>query len=184
MNWATRISVFRILLAPMFVTALVYTSPEKAYLHLIAIALFSLACLTDALDGYLARKHDQVTDFGTYIDPMADKALLLSGFLSLSFMTHLPDAMRIPAWVTISVVTRDIVIVIGSTIIFFTTGRLKAKPLFIGKLTTVFQMAALFLALLRAPEPLRMGIFWVVVILTVASGIQYIRLGGKIVQAS
>lgn len=184
MNWATRISIFRILLAPAFVTALVYYSPEKPSLLTLAAAIFGFACFTDALDGYLARRLKQVTDFGTYIDPIADKALLLSGFLSLSFMSHLPSGMRIPAWVTISVVTRDIVIIIGSTVIFFTTGRLKAKPLFIGKLTTVFQMAALFLALLQAPSSVLTVLFDVVAILTVVSGIQYIQVGGKIVQAS
>lgn len=182
MNWATRLTVFRILLAPMFVTALVYYSPEKTALRLMAAAIFSLACLTDAVDGYLARKLDQVTDFGTAIDPMADKALLLSGFLSLSFMGHLPEDMRIPAWVTISVVTRDIVIVMGTAIIFFTTGNLKSKPLFIGKLTTVFQMGAVLLVLIKAPASLLLIIFYAVVGLTVLSGIQYIRIGGKSVQ--
>ncbi len=168
----------------MFVTALVYYSPEKPYLLTAAVAIFGLACLTDAIDGYLARHLNQVTDFGTYIDPIADKALLLSGFLSLSFMNHLPAGMRIPAWVTISVVTRDIVIIIGSTVIFFTTGQLKAKPLFVGKLTTVFQMAALFLALLQAPLFILTVLFAAVAVLTLVSGIQYIRVGGKIVQTS
>ncbi len=184
MNWATRISIFRILLAPVFVTSLVYYSPVKPYLLTLAASIFGFACLTDAIDGYLARRLNQVTDFGTYIDPIADKALLLSGFLSLSFMSHLPGGMRIPAWVAIVVVTRDIVIIIGSTIIFFTTGHLKAKPLFVGKLTTVFQMAALFLALLQAPPLVLAVIFYSVAILTLISGIQYIRVGGKIVQAS
>ena len=184
MNAANNLSVFRILLVPAFVTALVYYSPERAYLYPTSVVIFSIACITDALDGFLARRLNQVTDFGTYIDPLADKLLLLCGFLSLSFMSHLPPMMRIPAWVTIPVVARDIVIVAGSTMIFLTTGNLKAKPLFIGKLTTVFQMATLFLTLLGAPAVILLALYRATVILTVVSGIQYIRVGGKMAQAS
>lgn len=184
MNLANWLSVFRIFLVPSFVTALVYSSPERAYLYSVSVFIFVLACFTDGLDGYLARRWNQITDFGTYIDPIADKLLLLSGFLSLSFMSHLPDAMRIPAWVTIPVVTRDIVILVGSTMIFITTGTLKAQPLFIGKVTTVVQMATLFMALLQIHSLPLVVLCWATVILTIVSGIQYIRIGGKIAQAS
>ncbi len=184
MNLANNLTVLRILFTPVFVTSLVYFSPERPYLHAVSLVVFGLACLTDALDGTLARKLNQVTAFGAYLDPIADKLLLLSGFLSLSFMSHLPDGMRIPAWVTISVVARDIVIILGATTIFITTGALKAKPLFIGKITTVFQMFTLFLALTMSPAPFLTVFFFATVFLNIASGIQYIRLGGKIVQAS
>src|SRR3990167_3481531 len=107
-------------MVPLFVAALLYTSPERSYLHLAALLLFLTACLSDAADGYLARKRNETTDLGSYIDPLADKLLLLSGFLSLSLMSHLPDEMRMPAWVTISVISRDCVILIGSVVVFFT----------------------------------------------------------------
>lgn len=184
MNLANWLSVLRILLVPAFVTALFYYSSERSYLYPLSVVIFSVACFTDAMDGFMARRLKQVTDFGTYIDPLADKLLLLSGFLALSFMSHLPNAMRIPAWLTIPVVARDIVIIAGSTMIFLTTGKLKAKPLFIGKITTVSQMASLFLTLLTAPAPILLVLYWLTVILTVASGIQYIRIGGKLAQAS
>lgn len=184
MNLANNLSILRILFAPVFVTSLVYFSAERPYLHAVSLVLFGLACLTDALDGYLARKFNQVTDFGAYLDPIADKLLLVSGFLSLSFMSHLPHAMRIPAWVTISVVARDLVILLGATTIFITTGALKARPLFIGKITTVFQMATLFLALTMSAASVLNVFFFATFFLNIASGIQYIRLGGKIVQAS
>ena len=116
------------------------------------LGIFLLACLTDAVDGYVARKMGQKTVLGSYIDPIADKLLLLTGFLSLSFMGHLPPSMKIPAWVTISVVARDILIFIGSAMIFVIQGSLKAEPIFVGKITTVFQMSTLWVALIAAPK--------------------------------
>ena len=183
MNPANRLTVLRILLVPVFIAALLYYSPERHYFYLVSLVAFLLACLTDALDGYLARKYDQKTVLGSYIDPIADKLLLVSGFLCLSFMSHLPDSMRIPAWFTILVIARDGIILIGSIMIFATTGHLKAQPLYIGKITTVLQMAALFLSLVSSPDQIKIMILVITGILTLASGIQYIRMGGKMLQA-
>ena len=182
MNLATQITVLRILLTPLFVTLLLYYGPGRERLHYYAFAVFAAACLSDAVDGYLARKLDQKTVLGSYLDPVADKLLLLSGFLSLSFMSQLPPAIRIPAWVTIPVLTRDIIILIGSAMIFLTTGKLTAEPLFIGKVTTFCQMAALFVALLATTEAVRMAFFTATVALTVASGIGYLRMGGRLLR--
>ena len=147
-----------------------------------SIAVFLLACVTDAVDGYLARRLKQKTVLGSYIDPMADKLLLVSGFLSLSFMNHLPASVRIPPWVTIPVITRDAVILVGSLMIFLTTGKLKAQPLRIGKATTVSQMITLLVSLVSAPFPVRLFFFTLTVVLTMFSGVSYLRVGGKILQ--
>ena len=184
LNWANRLTVIRITSVPLFIASLVYYSPERKYFYFLSVVIFLLACLTDAMDGYIARKFNQKTVLGSYIDPIADKLLLISGFLSLSFMGHLPDSMRIPAWITILVVARDVIILIGSTMIFLTTGRLKAQPLVIGKITTVFQMIALFSALISLPSHLQMIVFIMMGILTVISGVQYIRMGGRLLQPS
>jgi cardiolipin synthase len=132
--------------------------------------------LTDAVDGYVARQFNQKTVLGSYIDPLADKLLLLCGFLSLSLMKHLPDSMRIPAWVTIPVVTRDIIILIGSAMIFLTTGKFTARPIVIGKVTTFFQMATLLTVLLGLTSDIQFLLFVATVSLTVLSGIQYFRM--------
>lgn len=184
MNLANNLTVLRILLVPVFVGSLVYYSPERQALRLAAAALFLAACATDALDGYLARKLNQKTELGSTIDPIADKLLLLSGFLSLSFMGHLPEAMRIPAWVTLAVISRDGLILIGSVVIFITTGRLKTTPLFIGKATTVLQMLTLFACLVSTPPGIRSGLFLAVFVLTLASGLSYIRMGSRLLQPS
>jgi cardiolipin synthase len=183
-NLANRLTVLRILLVPVFIASLLYYTPEKHFFYSIALGLFLLACVTDGLDGYLARKMSEKTELGSYIDPLADKVLLLSGFLSLSLMTHLPSEMRVPAWVTIPIISRDVVILMGSAIVFIATGSLEAKPLFIGKITTVAQMMTLFLSLLKAPFILRESFYFLVVGLTIWSGILYIGMGGRMFQKS
>lgn len=182
MNLANQLTVLRILLVPAFIAILFYYSPQYPYLRGVAAAVFMGACLTDALDGYIARKRNERTILGSYLDPIADKLLLLSGFFCLSMMTHLPDYMRIPAWVTIPVISREVIILIGSVLIFLITGTLKAEPLFIGKITTVFQMGTLFSALMGAPKALELFLFAGTTIFTTLSGIFYIRMGGKILQ--
>lgn len=163
-------------------TCLFYYTSGRTWLGPAGLGIFVFACFTDAADGFLARKLDQVTAFGTYIDPIADKLLLMTGFFSLSFMNHLPDSMRIPAWVTIPVATRELIILIGSSIIFVTTGRLRAEPLFIGKATTVFQMMAIFTSFVALPSIAEMPIFAATVALTLASGALYVRMGGRMLQ--
>ena len=138
--------------------------------------------MTDALDGYVAKKFDQRSVLGSYIDPIADKLLLSSGFLSLSFMPHLPPQMHIPGWVTLCVISRDVIILIGAALIFLSTGTLKAAPLFVGKLTTVFQMTTLCAVLFEIPQEIVRLLFIVTVAFTFISGILYIRMGERMFQ--
>lgn len=184
MNLANRITISRIVMVPLFVAALLYSSPQRPYLHTLAVFLFLAGCVSDALDGWLARRRRELTTLGSYIDPIADKLLLLSGFLSLSWMPHLPETMRMPAWVTLSVLCRDFFIVTGSVLLFFTTGSLRPKPILIGKITTVVQMATLLAALVSAPALLRLTLNGVTVFFTVWSGVLYVHMGGAMLQES
>ncbi len=184
MNLANRITIARIVLVPVFVASLLYYSAERPFFHTVALAIFLAACASDALDGCLARRRSETTELGAYMDPIADKLLLLSGFLSLSLMKNLPGSMHMPAWVTISVFSRDIVIVIGSVLIFFTRGELKPKPIFVGKITTVVQMAALFGTMISAPETLRFLLNGATVFFTLWSGVLYVTMGSRILQES
>ena len=184
MNIANRLSVIRITLVPVFVGSLLYYASAPALFRALSLGTFTLACVTDGVDGYLARRLHQHTVLGSYIDPIADKLLLTSGFLSLSLMSHLPVSMQIPGWVTITVIARDVIIMIGSAMIFVTTGTLKAQPLFIGKITTVTQMITLMASLLSAPLTIQLPLYLATVALTILSGVWYIRVGGQIIQSS
>ena len=167
------------LLSAAFVTSLIYYAPERAYFARAALALFITACVTDAVDGFLARRFNLKTALGSVLDPIADKLLLLSGFISLSYLTNLPEAMRIPPWVTITVITRDMLIAIGAGALFLSAGKFKVEPLFVGKLTTVSQMLAVFLSLVSAPEAVRMAALAGCTGLTVLSGVFYVRMAGR-----
>jgi cardiolipin synthase len=183
-NLANRITLSRLFFVPVFIAMLLYHSPERTFLHNFTVVIFLFACISDAVDGYLARQRKETTELGSYIDPIADKLLLLSGFLCLSLMTHLPRQMHIPAWVTIPIISRDVVIVIGSVIIFFTSGRLIPRPILIGKITTVVQMSTLFVSLVMAPQEIRFAFQTLAVLFTVWSGIIYVQMGGKMLKDS
>ena len=182
MNAANRWTLCRILLVPVFIACLLYFSPERGYFYTAAVFVYLLACITDALDGYLARKMNQKTALGSTIDPIADKLLLLSGYLSLSLMPNIPESMRVPAWVTLVVISRDVVILAGCLIIFVVTGALKVRPFFIGKITTVIQMGTLFASLLGLPWKIKSWLYFLTVGFTLLSGLFYIRAGGKMFQ--
>lgn len=179
-NLANYLTIFRIFLVPFLVASLFYYSPERSSLRVAALAAFAVACLTDALDGWLARRLNQISEIGAYLDPIADKLLLLAGFVCLSFMGNLPEEMRVPAWLTLTVITRDVIILTGAASIFLTTGKLHPQPLWVGKATTFFQMATLLAALLSAPAPFRPALNALTFVLTVASGFSYIRMGGRL----
>jgi len=112
MNTANKLTVFRIVLIPFFVILLIY--------HYIAIALlvFGLASVTDAADGFIARRWKQKTRLGTFLDPMADKALLSTSFVTLAIL-HL-----LPGWLAVITISRDIIIVFGALIVYILNGNL------------------------------------------------------------
>lgn len=140
------ITLFRIFLVPFFFTELLSFHRGDPNHRWTALGLFALASLTDALDGYLARATSRATELGKFLDPLADKLLLLSGYLGLLMVRDLPYTP--PLWVTVTIVFRDLVVVIGMILIFILTGSVRVEPNFLGKLTTAAQMITLISILL------------------------------------
>jgi len=161
-NWLT---VLRIVLIPFFVSALIY--PRLG----LALFLFLLAIFTDFLDGFVARR-TQITTLGRFIDPVADKLLLVSSYVLLPML----DA--VPLWVTICVVSRDVIIALGYGIIYQTWGStdLGVRPL--GKITTFEQSLGVGIAILgkltHTLEPVALYTMYGVAAVTVVSGVDYI----------
>lgn len=171
-NLANKISITRIILIPFFVAAIVYGRST------IAILVFGLAVISDGLDGFIARTFNQKTALGTIIDPIADKLLLMSAYIGLALVPSIPGHMRMPPYVPIVVISRDVIIVIGSIIVYFLKGDLKVSPSVLGKITTFFQMMTVVSVL---AEFRFSYILWnVTVALTVASGIDYIMKGSRL----
>ena len=128
MNLANRISVLRILLIPFFIACILYYGEGREYLRFVALGIFLLATISDAVDGGIARLKHQVTELGMVLDPIADKLLIISAFIALSVIKIVPESLRIPPWAVLTIISRDIVIVLGSVVIYFIKGELKIKP--------------------------------------------------------
>jgi len=115
MNLPNKLTILRILLIPFIVISLVYYTPQNDILRWIALFLFLGAALSDAVDGYVARHHNQRTELGNFLDPLADKFLINSIFICLTIGKF---PFRVPAWVTITVISRDLIIALGFIIIY------------------------------------------------------------------
>jgi len=175
-NIPNMLSVMRILLTPLFVICLIR---EMFYP---AAAVFALAGISDALDGLFARWFNQRTVLGAYLDPIADKILLMSAFICLAILKV------IPPWLTVIVISRDIIIGIGFAISEITNIALEIRPRLPGKCTTVAQMLTAFLALLF-PNIADMAVLKAILcritgMLTIVSGLHYIYLGMTVLQGA
>ena len=174
---ANKLSIFRILLIPLFIATIMYYTPEKDFLRLWAVGIFVLAIFSDALDGYFARVKGERSKLGTFLDPLADKLLLITVFICLSIVKTLPPEFKLAPWVVIIVISRDAIIVIGTTIIYMINQRLIISPTILGKITTVLQMATVLTLLLQlAIFPL---VMYAMIFFTVLSGLDYIRIGSR-----
>lgn len=166
------ITIVRILCAPVFLWMLLADQGADGPLRWWAAVLFIVAIATDGIDGYLARTYEIVTDLGKLLDPIADKALTGCAFVGLSILGELPW------WVTILVLVREIGITVHRLIV--ASSHVVAAA-WMGKLKTVAQAVALSLALLPLWTVVGDGIhvvntvtMWIAVVLTIASGIDYV----------
>jgi CDP-diacylglycerol--glycerol-3-phosphate 3-phosphatidyltransferase len=174
-NLANKISITRILLIPFFVGAIIYYSPENDFLRFIALGIFIIGVISDGLDGYIARTRNQKTVLGAYLDPIADKVLLVTAFICLALVSRFPQDYRLPAWVVLAVISRDSIILLGSVIIYIIKGKLEVIPSKLGKVTTFLQMLVVISVLMHFRYS---SIIWnLAIIFTVLSGIGYIRRG-------
>jgi len=178
MSLANKISILRILLVPAIVASLVYYHPERDGLRYLTLGLFVVGMATDALDGLIARTQGQQSQLGTLLDPLADKLLILSTLISCSVIHGLPDWMRIPAWFNLLVISRDVLIVSGTIVIFAMQGTWRVRPSWLGKWATFAQMLVIPIVLLGLPA--KMPLLIVAAILTAFSAINYVRFGIRI----
>lgn len=178
MSLANKISIFRILLVPGIVASLLYYSPERDGLRLVALGLFTLGIVSDAIDGFLARLWNQQTELGTLLDPIADKALILSALISCSVIHGLPAWMRVPAWFNLIVISRDVLLMAGTAVLFAMQGRWHVRPSRLGKWTTFSQMLVVPSVLLGLP--VTQALVGLSAVLTVLSAVSYVRMGIRV----
>ncbi|MCM8761248.1 MAG: CDP-alcohol phosphatidyltransferase family protein [Candidatus Omnitrophica bacterium] len=171
MNIPNKISIGRIILIPFFITAVAYSRLD------IALIVFLIATVSDGIDGMLARALKQKTELGTILDPMADKLLLVSAYICLAVAGNIPAYLRMPPYVPIIIISRDVIIVLGSVIIYLIRGKLNVAPSVMGKITTFFQMITIVSILARFEYSYVMWSF--TVLMTIASGIDYVIKGSR-----
>lgn len=152
MTVANQVTIVRILLIPVFVGCAVYFAeslregaPVDAY-RWAAVVVFAVASISDALDGWIARRFSQASRLGRLLDPLADKGLLLAAILTL---TLAPWEMTFPLWFPVLVIARDIFLVGGAFLIHHTAGRVEVRPHWTGKCATALQMVAVAWVLLH-----------------------------------
>ena len=177
------LTVFRMVLIPVFVTLLFYQR------FLWALGVFVIAGLTDGLDGLLARRFAQESQLGTILDPIADKLMLVSAFIVLSmrsvFPQPLPSHLPVPFWVTVAVISRDVFIIVGAAAINVMTGFRGFRPSWLGKLNTAIQIGGIAAIMFAASVPHYHGyylptVYAAVFTMAILSGLHYIFFASKL----
>lgn len=140
--------------------------------------IFALAVISDAVDGYIARKSQQQSKAGLVLDPLGDKLILMSAFIFLAFDKF---PLHFPLWITLIVISRDVLIMMGALVIFIVKQDINISPTRWGKFTTTFQMLSVVTVLLQ--WKLAYLTWWIAIIFTIISGIDYIMRGFKILYA-
>ncbi|HKW30997.1 MAG TPA: CDP-alcohol phosphatidyltransferase family protein [Verrucomicrobiae bacterium] len=183
MTTANKVTILRILLIPFFVVELIYYLQTGNEIHrLLALLSFAVTAILDGVDGYIARRYNQKSELGAILDPLADKFLLVSAIVTLSF-NRSPYLVQIPLWLTGTVLGRDVLLLIGIAVIRLTVGKVTVRPRIIGKVATVFQMAVVVWILLGWDRDLNVRWFGVWTIgaaaFTGISGLLYVWDGVK-----
>jgi cardiolipin synthase len=176
MNIPNFLSLLRIILVPVIVIFLI----QDEYLK--ALIVFVIAGITDALDGALARMLNKQTELGAFLDPLADKILLSTSFIALSIFG------LIPGWLTVIVISRDLIILIGIMTLSMMSVTYEIKPVFVSKITTALQIGAIFLAMVLKSftfdflnyDLVKNIMWWMTAFFTVLSGLVYILKGIRI----
>jgi cardiolipin synthase len=179
MNIPNFLTLLRIILVPLLVIFLINKSFVKA------LILFACLGLTDALDGFLARILNQQTVLGSYLDPIADKVLVTTCFLSLAILKV------IPGWLAVVVISKDVIILLGIAVLSIMNVTFQVQPLFVSKITTALQIAVVFLALFFKAFPLLaidgawfLLLYWSTAAFTILSGYQYVVKGVKLINST
>ena len=162
MNTANKLTLLRVVMIPAFLLVLYLDVPGASYW---ALAIFVAASLTDTLDGYIARHYNPVTDFGKFMDPLADKCLVVAAML------WFVEIGQMPAWAVLIVVIREFA-VSGLRMVAADKGRVIAAG-WSGKIKTASTMVCICLILLGIPQVLNYVCQGVILVTTVYSGVEY-----------
>jgi cardiolipin synthase len=197
LNWATRITIFRILLTIPFVSFMLkINDPDLSdvaqnVMRYVSIFLFLIMAVSDGVDGYLARRKNQITKLGAFLDPIADKLLITCACLLLASTRAQVENFPLPPTVVVLIIGKDLFLLIGFVIVYLITSKIHIAPVFIGKLATTLQLS-MVAGILIGPEVSRLlpGWIWFLRILwwsaagtAILATLIYIRDGSRYIEA-
>lgn len=169
MNLPNKLTTLRVILIPFFVFSLLYRGGEEVLFRYVAAAIFIAASLTDLLDGKIARKYGLVTNFGKFMDPLADKLLVCSALICLT------ELKQLPAWMVIVIISREFIIS-GFRLVASDNGIVIAASYW-GKFKTVSQMIMIILLIADLGgifDTIGLALVWISLLLTVVSLVDYV----------
>ena len=166
MNLPNKLTIFRVILIPVFIIALMSGIIPEPVNRYVGVVIFCVASFTDYLDGHIARKYNLVTNFGKFMDPLADKLLVSSALICMIELGFLP------AWIVIIIISREFIIT-GFRLIAAEGGLVKAASWW-GKIKTVTQMLMIILVLLGVGGIIGNILIILATVFTVISGVDYI----------
>ncbi|MGA2464067.1 MAG: CDP-alcohol phosphatidyltransferase family protein [Thermodesulfobacteriota bacterium] len=172
MNLPNIMTLIRVLLIPLFVIFII----NKLFGW--ALITFAVAGITDGIDGMIARITHKRTELGAYLDPIADKLLLIAAYVTLAIIEILPS------WLAVIVVTRDVIILLGFLVFILLNYRPKIQPSLVSKVTTFFQISTILLVLMAGYAPVFKQLSSIAIygttLFTIVSGSHYIYVGTRI----
>lgn len=182
LTFANKITICRILCVPFFIASVLYYNPQRQHLWYWAIGIFLFAVISDVIDGYIARTRQEKTKAGAILDPLADKILLITAFLCLYKIGIYFERVHFPIWLVVAVISRDVILLLGAMIIHLVHGDLPLQPTRWGKASTFFQISSILGFMFQWWfSPL---IWYCTLILTIISGVDYIRQGIKVLNSN
>jgi cardiolipin synthase (CMP-forming) len=201
LNWPNRISLARVLMVGPFIMLLInQNEPGYGWARHVALGIFFLSAVSDFLDGQLARRLNQRTRLGAVLDPIADKMLIAAAIVLLALPgsavpSPVPDGLRLPMWIVVAVLGKDVYVVVGFFVTYIITNRFIVQPTLAGKACTVGQLV-MVLAVLAAPDIDRLtgalaagtrlvhATWWIVLAMTLLAIASYTRAGLRNVVAA
>ena len=172
-NLANSISIFRLILIPVFIGLIVSYEPGQEWVRYLAFAVFFTAAVSDFVDGYVARRFNQSTKLGAVLDPLADKLLINLSFVFLAVTPNFET--DVPRWIPVIILSRDIIIAVGSYLLNKYRGPLRPRPRFLGKAATIAHSVGVAWIVLNLPYGFQ--ILMVMVAISVASLVDYLFYG-------
>lgn len=182
LNWPNRITIARIVLVAPLVICLLNLNVGWTGWRGVALTLVLAMGLSDALDGFLARRLKAETPLGKFLDPVADKLLITCAVVLLAIETTAVPGFKLPSWVPVFALGKDLLIVIGFAIVYLTTGEFCLKPRIWGKLCTTVQLIMIASALIAPNLPAAFQevwpvTYWLASALAIAAVVDYIKVG-------